>query len=182
MQQKLVYLHTEKNLEDTKEILKQQGMEIILKTKYLSLSFSDLTEEEQLSYLKTLEPHLEYTADQLEMQEKQIDILARKGNSLSKRVRELLNSLNTPNNTDKIKLFQDLLEEDKKILNLGFKISEIGQNSRDIHHLDRRIECSCLIAKMGTDVIRYLAFKNDPIITITGPNAITLKSTLEKSF
>jgi len=45
-----------------------------------------------------------------------------------------------------------------------------------------KIRCSILIAKTGTDVVRYLSFLNDPIISITGVNAKNLKSTLEKKF
>ena len=34
----------------------------------------------------------------------------------------------------------------------------------------------------GTDIIRYLSFEQDPVLTITGPNATNLKSSLEKQF
>jgi len=93
MEQKLVYLHTDKNLQETEEILKKQGMEIILKTDSMRLHFSDMTEEEQISYLKTLEADFENTADELEIQDKEIEIIGRKGYSFSKRFREIINSL-----------------------------------------------------------------------------------------
>ena len=181
MQQKLVYLHTDKNLKETEEILKQQGMEIILMTDTLYLNFSDMTEEEQLSYLKTLEADFEDTADELEIQDKEIEIIGRKGYSFSKRFREIINSLKNSRNTDTIKNYQHLQEELQKMRLLSHTLSNLGQRARTLH-LNEKIHCACLIAKMETDVIRYLAFKNDPVLTITGPNATTLKSTLESKF
>jgi len=47
---------------------------------------------------------------------------------------------------------------------------------------DIRVICSCIIAKKGTNVVRYLEFETDPVITITGPKAASLKSSLEKKF
>jgi len=44
------------------------------------------------------------------------------------------------------------------------------------------IRCSLLVAKKGDNTVRYLSFKRDPILTITGPNASKLKSTLENKF
>ena len=179
MQQKLVYLHTDKDLKETEEILKKQGMEIIFKTDYLTMDLLDMTEEEQVSYLKTLDEDLEDSAAHLEIQEKEIDLFARK-ESLSKRYRELLNSYNNSNYTDKIKLFPRLREEYYKIQKRGHILYDISHRARELR-LDRRITCSCLIAKMGTDVIRYLAFEKDPVITISGPRCNELKATLEKS-
>jgi len=180
MQQKLVYLHTDKNLKETEEILKQQGMEIILTTESLYLNFSDMTEEEQFSYVKTLEADLEDTADELEIQDKEIEIIARKG-SISKEFRAILSSLKNSRNIDTIKHFQHLQEEVRRVRQLTNRIRYFDHRSRDVH-LNEGIHCSCLIAKMGTDVIRYLEFKNDPVLTITGPNATSLKSLLEKQF
>ena len=181
MQQQLVYLHTDKNLEETEEILKQQGMEIILRSNSLSLNFSDMTEEEQVGYLKTIEVDMQNAADKLELQEKQIEILARKGNSFSKELREIFNSLKNSRNTNRIKHFQYLQEEFRKVQGLVSSIEDLRYRSRDIR-LNDSIRCSCLIAKMGTDVIRYLSFEEDPVLTITGPNATNLKSTLESKF
>jgi len=178
MEQKLVYLHTDKNLKETEEILKQQGMEIILISDSLQLNFSDMTKEEQLSYLKTLEADLEDTADQLVMLDK--EILARK-KSFSKEYRKILISLKHSGKTDTIKHFQHLQVKFKKIRYLDHELSQLSYRSRDLD-LYESIECSCLIAKMGTDVIRYLEFKKDPVLTITGPNATNLKSTLESKF
>ena len=180
MEQKLVHLHTEKELKETEEILKQQGMEIILKTDYLSLDFFDMTEEEQVSYLKTLDEQLEDSAVQLEIQEKEIALVASK-KSLTKKYRELLKSYDNSNNADKIKLFPRLREEYYKVQKRGHILYDISHRSREIR-LDRRITCSCLIAKMGTEIIRYLAFNHDPVLTIKGPNATSLKSSLQSKF
>ena len=181
MEQKLVYLHTDKNLKETEKILKKQGMEIILTTDTLYLNFSDMTEEEQISYLKTLEADFENTADELEIQDKELEIVARRGYSFSKGFREIINSLKNSRNTDTIKHFQHLEEEFRKIRLLSYSLSHLGKRVRAVH-LNEKIPCSCLIAKMGTDVIRYLAFKDDPVLTITGLNATNLKSTLESKF
>jgi hypothetical protein len=44
------------------------------------------------------------------------------------------------------------------------------------------IRCSLLVAKKGDNTVRYLSFKRDPILTITGPEAKNLKSTLQSKF
>ena len=181
MSQQCVYFHTEKTLKETEEILKQQGMEIILKTDSLRLNFSDMTEEEQLSYLKTLVADLEHTCDRLELQEKELEIVARQGISFSKEFREICNKIKNSRATDTIKRFQHLQEEYLKIRRLVITVPDL-RNTRSELVFNERVRCSCLIAKMGTDVIRYLAFENDPIITINGPKANELKSTLEQSF
>ena len=182
MEQKLVYLHTDKNLKETEEILKKQGMEIILKTDSMRLHFSDMTEEEQLSYLKIIEKDLDNTSDRLEIQDKERKILDRTGNSFSKEFREIINSLKNSRNIDTIKRFQQLQAEYTKVRVLENTISQLSYRSRDQLDLNESVRCSCLIAKMGTDVIRYLAFESDPVLTINGPNATSLKSTLESKF
>jgi len=52
MQQQCVYFHTTKNLSESNEILKQEGMQIILKTNSLYLDFEDMNEEEQKKLVK----------------------------------------------------------------------------------------------------------------------------------
>jgi len=181
MQQQLVYLHTEKNLEETEEILKQQGMEIVLKTNNMHIYFSDMTEEEQISYLKTIEEDLEVTADMLDIQDRQIEILARHGNSFSKDYREIIKSLKFSKNEDTVKKFQIIEKKLRKVQRLAEAISDLRYRAR-VLGLNDIVRCSCLIAKNGTDIIRYLSFKQDPVLTINGPNATNLKSTLESKF
>jgi len=181
MQQQLVYLHTEKNLYETEEILKQQGMEIILKTNSMSIYFSDMTDEEQISFLKTLEEDLEVTVEMLDIQDRHIEILARHGNSFSKDYREILKSLKFSKNEDAIKQFQVIKKKLRKSQRLAESFSDLRNRVRFLGLTDS-VSCSCLIAKNGTDIIRYLSFEQDPVLTITGPNATNLKSSLEKQF
>lgn len=181
MQQKLVYLHTEKNLEQTEEILRQQGMEIILKTNRMRLSFSELTEEEQYGYLKTVIDNLEQTADQLELYDKQLEIFTKRGKSYAKAFREFCDSYKNSKNKDVIQRYIEMKKGLKKIQIVAYQLSDLRYEARDIG-FDDGIRCSCIIAKMGTEIIRYLSFKHDPVLTITGPNATNLKSNLESKF
>lgn len=181
MQQKLVYLHTDKNLKETEEILKQQGMEIILKCDSIHLHFSDMTEEEQLSYLKTIEGDLEHKADRLEIFDKELEIFIKRGNSFSKIFKENFNLIKNSRNTETIKRFKDAQIKFIKLYRLTSILTDYGFHSGYLE-FNENVRCSCIIAKMGSDVIRYLEFKNDPVLTFTGPNATSLKSSLEKQF
>jgi len=52
-------------------------------------------------------------------------------------------------------------------------------------HVNRNnVSCSCIIGQKNGNMVRYLEFleNNDPIVSISGPNAIELKPGLEKKF
>jgi len=44
------------------------------------------------------------------------------------------------------------------------------------------IYCSCIIAKKENNIVRYLSFEKDPIVTLFGAKSKKLKSSLEKKF
>ena len=58
MQQQCVYFHTGKNTDETAEILKKQGWEIIYKSHTDDIDFNTLTEEERISWLVVYEERI----------------------------------------------------------------------------------------------------------------------------
>ncbi len=50
--------------------------------------------------------------------------------------------------------------------------------------LSDTVECSCIIGQKNGNLIRFIEFlkNDDPIVTISGPNALELKPGLEQKF
>jgi len=197
MEQKLVYLHTEKNLEETEEILKQQGMEIIVQVPTAYLSFDELTEEEKKSYL------LEVEKDLMQQFISNEAILAKFRNqmksydSFKKSVFESLKTMKKSptqiRNSNTYAKYSDCLR------NLGYIFHNCYASMEDVADplgsslrssgrpstggvSSGPIRCSLLVAKKGDNIVRYLSFMTDPVLTITGPDAKNMKSTLEGKF
>jgi len=183
MEQKLVYLHTDKNLEEAKQILEQEEMEILLKTDTMYIDFSDMTEEEQSSWIKLMKDDLEDAVDDLEIFYRKIQLFNKKNYTTPENVRKMFEALSKSNDFVLSQAHRDLIRE---IVEFGRKTRHISYvtrfGTRNIERFGEGIRCSCIIARKGTDIVRYLEFLKDPIITINGPNATSLKSSLEKQF
>ena len=183
MEQKLVYLHTDKNLEEAKQILEQEEMEILLKTDTMYIDFSDMTEEEQSSWIKLMRDDLEDAVDDLEIFYRKIQLFNKKNYTSPENVRKMFEALSKSNDYVLSQAHIDLIRE---IVEFGRKTKHISYFTRfETHNVKKfgeAIRCSCIIARKGTDIVRYLEFLKDPILTINGPNATSLKSSLEKQF
>ena len=183
MQQQSVYLHTNKNLEEAEQILEQEEMEILLKTDSMYIDFSDMTKEEQSSWIKLLRDDLEDAVDELEIFYHKIQRFNKKNYATPENIRKMFEALPKSNDFVLSQAHRDLIKE---LIELGRKTKYVSYftrfGNRNIERFGEKIRCSCIIARKGTDIIRYLEFLNDPIITINGPNATTLKSTLESKF
>ena len=183
MQQQCVYFHTGKNTEETAEILKQQGWEIIYKSYNDDIDFNTLTEEERISWLLVYEERIKEQIRFLQKHDRREGSFIISTDQIKQRFEKLSSKLSSQlPATEKF----EIIASDMGI------ISEIYlQVTNWIHYIheygypeyNHQIQCARIIAKKGSEQIRYLEFQvDDPIITITGPNANSSKSSLEGKF
>ena len=180
MEQKYLYLHTEKTLADTEEILKSEGMQIVFKSDHTEIKFSDMTEGEKLGWFNALEDNLSLEMSWLEKQRMKYE---RGIKSIEKKLGDVISFVKDVNVDNVDNKFEDLV---KKTGDFGSYYVNMDVLSRwaetENDDGEPRIYCSCLIAKTENDVVRYLSFLDDPVLSITGPNSSKLKSTLENKF
>jgi len=187
VQQQCVYFHTEKEPKETEIILKKEKMQILFKTERVLLRVQDLTDEEKDSWQK-------FQLEQINSFIKNIEIFEDKTQESFEKVKSA---------NKKLFKFVDSCKNDVGNLNInkaiGMRFNQILKNisyeglDRAERHLlydvpynleNNKIICSCIIAKQGENFVRYLKFieNQDPVLTITGPNADSIKSTLEEKF
>ena len=100
MEQQLVHLHTTKDLDQTEEILKEYGMEIIFKADRFYLKLSQMNEEEKLSWIDSIQGKLRTSLEYLTDAAINSEILMEQNNSLKKSLTEILNILETDPKND----------------------------------------------------------------------------------
>jgi len=184
MKQQTVYLHTKKELGHTINILKEQGMEIIFKSSNAYLQFSDLTSEEKASFIEIIAEDLSEHLKYLEKGDEDIKKLEKKLQSYwSEAVAfgKLLRS-----NPNDYKTNEKYASFSKMNLTFGHPEERSWTRHRNMRYFEPislvDIRCSVLLAKKGTETVRYVSFLKDPVLTITGPKAAKLKSSLESKF
>ena len=180
MKQQCAFLHTAKGLKEAEEILQKEGMEIILKTTSMQINYSDLTEAEQFSWLKMVRNDFEAYVDDIEILYRKVELFLRKKPITTDNFRKMLEEL--PKNTIDNKEYKNLAEKFLEFFEDSKQISDGGHPGYATRRLDRILSCSCIIARKGSDFVRYLEFYRDPVLTIKGPNATSLKSSLESKF
>ncbi len=198
MSQQCVHFHTNKELNTAEDILKMEGMEIIIQSNNATLLFSDLTDEEKKSYLLEIEKELKEHFQFSEKILKQFGMLLKDYPKFEKSTFESLKLMN--NNSGKIVKSKMYDKYSSNMVSLYTALSDCSFRMRRIadpfggslgatrrrpgynHAPIGKIECSLLVAKKGDNTVRYLSFMRDPIITITGPQAKNLKTNLEKKF
>ena len=181
MKQQCIYLHTTKDLAETETILKNEGMQIVFQSDDAEIKFSDMTEEEKISWLKSMHEDLDVQIIDMESNRTafQLEI-----NFIEKKFVDVVNLLKDDNYSNVDEKYKKIVKEMSEIDQHYYKTGD-WRNCVTIDHgiiRQSKLRCSCLIAKTGTDVVRYLSFLNDPILTITGKNATNLKSSLEGKF
>jgi hypothetical protein len=170
-------------------------MEIILQSNFAYLSFEALTEEEKKGYILEVEKEIKEQFKKINDAFEQFKILTKNYSHIENSILDSLNSLKqSPRKMRTSKEYELYSHKISNIIKLFFEayntltisgdplgstLSTFGSNPRS---QVSAVRCSLLIAKKGNDIVRYLAFKNDPIVTITGPNATSLKSALENLF
>ena len=185
MKQKSVYLHTDKDLERTNYLLKQQGMEIIFKSSSAYLHFWDLTNEEKASFIETNAEELESLLKGFENGDKIVKDLVKKMKTHREDAAEFVKLLRAEpksfKTSQKFETYNKSRKAFAKQMDVYNKVSFLRMRYFDYLPMSA-VNCSILIAKKGTELVRYLSFKKDPVLTITGPKAAKLKSSLEKKF
>jgi len=181
MKQQCIYLHTTKDLAETEEILKNEGMQIVFQSDDAEIKFSDMIEEEKIGWLKSMQEDLDGQISDMELNRKAYQLGI---NFIEKKFVDVLNLLKDDNYSNVDEKCKKIVEEMSEIDQHYYKMGDWKCCVTIDHGIIRqsKIRCSCLIAKTGTDVVRYLSFLNDPILSITGPHATNLKSSLEKKF
>jgi len=197
MSQQCVHLHTAKELDATEEILKNEGMEIIVQIPTAYLSFDELTEEEKKSYLLEIEKNLTQQFKSNEAILKEFRKQMKSYDSFKKTIFESLQTMKK--SPTQIRNSNTYAKYSDGLRNIGYIFHNFYASMEDVADplgsslrssgrpstggvSSGPIRCSLLVAKKGDNIVRYLSFKKDPVLTITGPKAAKLKSTLEKKF
>jgi len=181
MEQKLVYLHTSKQLSETEEILKNQGMQILFKSEDAEIKFSDMTEEEKSSWLKSMEADIQRQIVDLAVYRTAHNKYKK---IIEKKFEEILKLVRNGGIYNVDEKFGKLVEDMQTIDQYFYGMKDWRDCVVIDHHTysQAKIRCSCLIAKQGTSLVRYLSYLNDPILSFIGSNANNLKLSLEKKF
>ena len=182
MKQKCVQFHTSKSFAQTLKIFKKEKLEIIFYNPLVKFYLEELTIEEQISWI---EANQKDTADFdrfLKKHSEKFENFVNKIIEVRKQTKELVKLYrDNPSSYKTSEKYEQMIKSKKK-LNDDFNFNLLYYYWYNHLQEDIKISCSCIIAKKGTTVVRYLEFKTDPVVTITGPKAANLKSSLEKKF
>src|SRR3972149_11341167 len=88
MQQQCVHFHTNKELNAAEDILKNEGMEIIIQSNFAHVTFNELTDEEKKSYMIEVENELNDLFKFNEMALKQVKKIMKSHDSSKKSILE----------------------------------------------------------------------------------------------
>ncbi len=187
MKQDCVCLKTTKSLNKTERIIKKMGMDIILKTDSLDLMVRYLTPEERIAWLESLEKEMKRNMKEQEEDWAIIQGLRAKTKQFAEALSQILGTAKEDTNYDYMGAIESLrhkikieIDEDRDIetviLRRGLEFLPHG-----LLYGTNEVSCSCLIAKKGQNLLRYIAIERDPLITIQGPEAQSIKKVLERS-
>jgi len=182
MKQKCVQFHTGKSFTQILEIFKKEKLEIIFHNPHIIFYLGELTIEEQISWIEANQKETAYYDRFLKKHSGKFENFVNKIIEVRKQTKELVKLYrDNPSSYKTSEKYEQMIKSKKK-LNEDFNLNSLYLLW--INHLqnDAKIICSCIIAKKGTTVVRYLEFETDPVITITGPKAASLKSSLEKKY
>ena len=183
MEQQCVYFHTEKQFSIANTILETDGVEILFSAESIEIPLRNLSAGEKDAWydyvvdemVKSL-PVLEHTIKSLEFQ---ISSLQEQKNDLSEILRAAYKDIN---NKNALKTLLASMRKSTKTNLARESSSELVFGMMDL--LSDTVECSCIIGQKNGNVVRFIEFvrNDDPIVTISGPNALELKSRLEQKF
>lgn len=184
MQQNYVCLHTLKNLEEIEKSVKQLGMEVIFKSSYASVDAEELSEEERIAWIDGLEQRLARNLEYTSVFSKTLEDLAHTGKKHASEIYSLLKQYRE-NPSKKI---LDSIKMLDMIADSHFKYQrDVGLTASPYSMLEliaspgiyagTSVNVSCLIARKGENIVKYISIRdnNDPILTIMGPEASSIK-------
>ncbi len=182
MKQKCVQFHTIKSYYNTLKILKKEEFEILFSDTTADIDFESLTIEEQISWIETMENDQKHYDKFLKKHAGKFDDFFESVMDFRKQTVDLVKSYrNNPSSYKTSEKFEHFIKMRKKISN-GINLNTLFFLGNEIFRDHMKVRCSCIIAKKGTNIARYLSFQKDPIVTLIGPKAKNLKSYLEKKF
>lgn len=176
-----ITLHTGKNTEETEKILKQHGWEIVYISYHDDIYFDTLNEDEKIGWLEEFEESLEKQVENLQRYARDHGSVIVSTDNVKKIFSELLSMLTEKNQLSILEKYDKIVTEMKIIDTICTQITHLKYAIKEQGYpiYNRQIQCSRIIAKKGSEKIRYLEFSPNPILTITGPKAIETKSSLE---
>ena len=182
MLQKSVSFHTSKSFPQSLEILKKARLEILFHAEGIHFDFMELTVEEQISWLQTREKFLRRSDEFLKKHSGNFENLFDSLKDLRKQTKELIKLYRSrPLNyqtSEKYEQFNKARQQLMKKYDYEPLYDLLSHHFRD----GLSVYCSCIIAKKGNNLVRYLSFKRDPIITIQGPESRAMKAILTTRF
>ena len=182
MQQKCIQFHTLKSFPQTLKIFEKEKLEILFRQEGTHINFSDLTIEEQISWIETREKRMQRCDKFLKKHSGKSENLFESLTDLRKQTKELVKLYRSnPLSYKTSEKYEQFSEERKKLVG-KYDYNALYDLLSHHFHDSLSVYCSCIIAKKGNNVVRYLSFKKDPIVTIMGSKASGLKSSLESKF
>lgn len=184
MKQKCVFFHTEKGIEDVKELFLKNNIDIVFKSNNCSVDFTDLTNEEKISYFKK-------GAQQIKQSLIKTQEVIKKISSDLEKIQKIQQAYETAgideSDLDSIQRYEIQAQRlESRLFMLGkfrrsFIVNRMLHSNIDI---DGKLDCGIIIGSIDGNIVRFLEFydNDDPIITITGNTANALKSHLQRQF
>lgn len=189
MQQKSVYLHTTKNVKQAEKILKNAGMEIVFRCDDTSMDLKELSTEERICWFEHIDEQFKRALKEFEQSGKLIESLKKGLQSFSNEIVEFTELFkNDPKSYKTSQKYEKFVKKVTRFHKPAIPIEIFKSTSRGMRNLEllagKKISCSCILARKDNNLIRYLEFleNNDPILTISGPKATNLKTSLQRKF
>ena len=158
-------------------------MEIIFRSGDTYLRIHDLNAEEKIAYLETTIPQIKCGNDKLQHAIQLFNKVEKRSMEFVKDIEELIKTMKENPNSFKTNLmFNEILKTSDKLRSKNDQVNGFSFYRYAYNLPTGVIHCRCIIAKANNNIVRYLEFLDDPVITITGPKASNLKSSLEKKF
>ncbi len=180
-------MNTSKNLNRAEKIVKNLRMEVILKLDGVTLALEDLSKEEKAAWIDSLESHMSSALDLCQTREKAFREAVGRSKRYAEEIRELIKCYKHNPDFDILGAITKLNKKEYKrgtSLYEELRAAEIRLIGLPPLHVSGPTNCSLLIAKRGENVLRYVSIldSNDPVVTITGPNAKSLLEASRKKF
>jgi len=182
MQQKYLQFHTSKSFSQTLEILEKEKLEIIFQSNECRIDFTELTIEEQISWIEANEEHMKHYDMFFKKQGGNLESYFESIMDFRKQTKELVKlHRNNPSSYKTSEKYDQFIKAWEKVKG-KYDFRPVYHYSQEYLKPNVRVSCSCIIAKKGTNLVRYLSFESDPIVTIIGSKASDLKTSLKSKF